>query len=609
MLTSGSRSKFESAVQLGLLAMVFVLLLLDVSANYVIFKTRLIEREEVTARFSRAGLMVSRQITDRIPPRLSSEDATSLRSQFRLTDVSFLAGAPVSSDASALALWLEEMACKTTDAARAQILRQLATVELQSLVGDVDKQYHGLYPVATEQGTGLVLISSQESVLAFLDDVGQTVMLAGLLAGLAILAGYFYLSRYIFRPFAAIKAEARHAGRLVGHGSDEVEAIIADYRRIIGELQEKETELLQLNREIQLRADSLEQFNLYLLNSMSSGIVTIDRASLLVSINQAAEKVLGVSASDFVGRHYWDLFSSDVGLVNALSRALECAENRPYAELDYQAADGSVLHLGVIVSVIADNSSRTVGASILINDLTELVDLRHELEERRRLASLGEMAGGLAHQLRNSLCAIVGYARLIGRRLVKAGMGTESVAALSNETAEAEALIERFLYFAKPLNYQTQATNVGELIQDLLVSFRVRPDCQHIEFVCDGTSLDRIPADALLLKQAFVNLVENAVNSYDGQRGTVEVATRLHAGQAEVVIMDRGCGIDDDCRDKVFTPFYSSRPAGTGLGLPLVAKIIELHEGHISIEPRDGGGTVIRVVLPTAVSQDAPVLL
>ena len=602
----GTRSRFETAVQLGLLAIVFILLLLDVSANYVIFKTRLVEREEVAARFSRAGLAVSRRIADRIPSGLSLEVATNLRTEFRLADVEFLSGAPASSNAEAVASWLKERADKTSDIARAEVLRLLANEELQSLVGGEGKQYHALYPVATESRVGLLLISSQEPVLAYLDDVGQSVMLAGLLAGMIILVMYFSLSRYIFRPFAAIKAEARHAGRLVGRENNEVEAIIGDYRRIIGELQEKETELLRLNREIQRRADSLEQFNHYLLNSMSSGIVTIDRVSLLVSINQAAEKVLGISASGFLGRHYWDLFSSNIDLVNALSRALECAENRPYTEIDYQAGDGQVLHLGIIVSVIVDNNSRTVGASVLISDLTELVNLRHELEERKRLASLGEMAGGLAHQLRNSLGAIVGYGRLIEKRLLKAGLKTSSIKALATETQEAEALIERFLYFSRPLNFQPQETNLRELIQDLLESFRVRPDCQHIEFVYDSMISDQIPADALLLKQALVNLVENAVNSYNGQAGVVTVETQMRADQVEITIWDSGCGIAEGSRDKVFTPFYSSRPAGTGLGLPLVAKIVELHQGHISLESQEIKGTVVRVMLPIIVNESVP---
>ncbi len=506
-----------------------------------------------------------------------------------------------------MVFWLQEMADNTSEPDRAKVLRLLAAEELQSLVGGEGNLYHALYPVVTESRDGRLLISSQEPVLAYLDDVGQLVMLAGLFAGLIILAMCFYLSRYIYRPFAAIKAEARHAGRLVGHENNEVEAIIADYRRIIGELREKESELLGLNREIQLRADSLEQFNHYLLNSMNSGIVTIDRASLLVSINQAAEKVLGISGSSFLGRHYWDLFSSNIDLVNALSRALECAENRPYTELDHQAGDGRVLHLGIIVSVIVDNASRTVGASVLISDLTELVDLRHELEERKRLASLGEMAGGLAHQLRNSLGAIVGYGRLIERRLVKAGLETSSVKALANETEEAEALIERFLYFSRPLNFQPQETDLHRLIQDLLESFRVRPDCQHVEFVYDSTNVDQVLADALLLKQALVNLIDNAVNSYDGQPGVVTVTTQMDENQVEITIADSGSGIDPASRDKVFTPFYSSRPAGTGLGLPLVAKIVGLHQGHIALQSRESGGTLIRLVLPSPVSESLPI--
>ena len=216
------------------------------------------------------------------------------------------------------------------------------------------------------------------------------------------------------------------------------------------------------------------------------------------------------------------------------------------------------------------------------------------------------MSGGLAHQLRNSIGAILGYARLIERRMVRSEMDTAAVVSLTEEVGEAEALIERFLYLTKPLNCQAEPIDLGLLIADICRSLQVRADFAAIELVERIELHHPIMADPLLLKQALLNLIENAANAYDGLAGVVEISAGQTADTTEIAVVDSGCGIPAADRDKIFTPFYSSRPAGTGLGLPLVAKIVELHGGHLALDSEPGRGTRFRVSLPVTVADDRP---
>jgi signal transduction histidine kinase len=258
----------------------------------------------------------------------------------------------------------------------------------------------------------------------------------------------------------------------------------------------------------------------------------------------------------------------------------------------------SILSLGVTISVIHDCSGKPLGASILVNDLTELVALRRQLEAKGRLAALGEMAGGLAHQVRNSLGAIAGYGNLLKKKLSSQSLPVDHVNALVLETREAESLIERFLYFARPLNFQTESIDIVDLIKDLLEGFRVREDCASITFVNKTAPIGLVESDGLLLKQVLTNLIENGVNAHHGGSGTVTVECRETPDEALIEISDTGSGLDEKTAANMFTPFFSTRPSGTGLGLPLVKKIIDLHGGRLFYQSAPGRGTTFTIGLP-----------
>ncbi|HPI32455.1 MAG TPA: ATP-binding protein, partial [candidate division Zixibacteria bacterium] len=211
----------------------------------------------------------------------------------------------------------------------------------------------------------------------------------------------------------------------------------------------------------------------------------------------------------------------------------------------------------------------------------------------------------LAHQLRNSLGAIAGYLNLLKRRLGKRGVEEPAVAELADEAAQAESLVRRFLEFARPLQADLQAVPLRDLIGQAAASFATREAYPRVEIAVGEIPEVVIPADPLLLRQALLNLIENAANAYSGAAGKIEIDAAAGNGETAIRVRDRACGIAPENVAKIFTPFYSSRPSGTGLGLALVSKIVDLHKGRIEVDSRVGRGSTFTITLPVGAPQPA----
>ncbi len=589
--------RFESEVHLGFLAIILVLLVLNAASNYVAYHALMAERERIENLLNDAGLLVSRSIDGWGATQLSEDQEGSLRQQLGLSRLGYFPG---SLPSEGKALSRADLFSLVTTGSRewGDIVARFDAIEMHRIIRGDQAEYFYLYPMSGRNARGLIILGEKAPLLSYLDTAWRTMIIVSLVAAFLTLGVYVLVSRFVLSPFRRIRQEALQAGRIVDDDHDEVEAMVTDYRRIIGELREKESELLRLNREITHRADSLEQFNEHLLRSMNSGLVTVNQRGRVMSLNTVAEEILDVERTRYEGRHYWDLLGSNVHLVDAVSRVLDCGRNQAYRETEFTTTSGRQLTLGVTISMIHDHTGAVLGASLLINDLTELSTLRRQLETKERLAALGEMAAGLAHQIRNSLGAVAGYGSLLRKKLIGHDLNTDHAVALVQETKEAESLIERFLYFARPLNFSPTMLEVDTMIRELIDSFRVRSDCAAIEFAYYTNRIQPIEADGLLLKQALTNLLENGVNAHAGDHGTVTVKVTATDEQMMIEVSDTGCGINQSDADKIFTPFYSTRPSGSGLGLPLVKKIVDLHGGQLTFESRAGQGTTFKLSLP-----------
>ncbi|MGD8922244.1 MAG: ATP-binding protein, partial [Candidatus Zixiibacteriota bacterium] len=482
-------------------------------------------------------------------------------------------------------------------------LPEFAEKLLKSEYGKVTRgsadEYFYVYSIPGGAGKNLVIVSSEEPTLAFLDGSSVMVLSVGL-AGLLILSiAYLLLSRFIFSPFKKIREYARQAGRTVAGAESDVDIVVAEYEAVINDLKDNERELRRLNQAIADRANSLERFNEYLLTSMNSGVITLDRDGKIVTVNAAAGRMLGVIPETSRGLDFRRLIKGQGDLWTYLRDVLHDQDASGYRECTFSNDDGEEVTLGVTVSGIRNDNREHVGISILLSDLTELNHLREELETRHRLAAMGEMAGGLAHQLRNSLAAIMGYGKLAGRKLSEADRSVTTVIdSLVQETTEAETLIRQFLDFTRPLAYQPMPVQLDSFVTELVQSFAVRSAYSLVRFDAVVPSDIEVEIDPLLFKQALANILENAVNAYQSGQGKVIVRGSVESDRVQLTVQDFGCGIPARDREKIFMPFFSRRPSGTGLGLSLASKIVDLHHGSIHIDSKVGEGTTFTVSIP-----------
>jgi signal transduction histidine kinase len=315
----------------------------------------------------------------------------------------------------------------------------------------------------------------------------------------------------------------------------------------------------------------------------------------ILAINETAAQLLEVESAAVAGREFADVLAADHPLKSTLTEVLGTRQLVSYRENRW-----SERVVGISMSFVRNDKGTAVGLWILCFDLSELAAMREKLESQKRLSALGEMAGGLAHQLRNSMGAISGYATLVKKHLHQSGSAGAQVESLLEETRQADQLIRRFLSFARPLECVPVPLAVDPVVEEIADSFRVRPDFAAVIIHTTPGADGQVLLDSLLFKQALGNLIENAALAYADRHGTIEIVSSVRGREIVIEISDTGCGIPSDKLERVFTPFYSSRPDGTGLGLPLAARIIEMHQGRLTLTSIVGRGTTATIILPLA---------
>jgi PAS domain S-box-containing protein len=464
----------------------------------------------------------------------------------------------------------------------------------------------GLTVVQTLPGhRKLVFARADSNILMTISRAARIALYLAAVILLLIVPVVMILPRQILKPFKKMRETAQSAGRMIPtHASDEVADIIHSYESIIEELKRNEIELERLYRESAGKADRLERLNRYILKSIGSGVINVDLSGKVIGCNRAASEILGCEREMVLGAHYLVAFPQEMELALLIGAGLERGDVVSRREIELNRPGDRNQWLGVESSVILNDNGRIVGVTLLITDLTELKRLQNDLEMNRRMAALGEMTAGLAHQLRNSLAAVSGFCQLLQKKTGPDSEIGDIAGSIRTETAASEEMVSRFLTFAKPLSLNETLFDFGQLVRECVVKFTPESEA-------NGTTLRmkqpperlEIIGDALLLKEAICNLIDNAVEAA-GEGGEVDIYLESLDRRLSVIIADDGPGIPGKIKNTLFTPFVSAKPSGTGLGLALSRKIINLHHGTITLESGQPRGTVCRVTLPGKTEQE-----
>jgi two-component system sensor histidine kinase FlrB len=407
-------------------------------------------------------------------------------------------------------------------------------------------------------------------------------LVLGVDAILAIMVLAFF--RYALQPYGAMLRRARSAG--VGEESrDEVAFLIETFDRAVSAL----TAPLEIDETTQIRA--LQET---LGEGAEGALLLLDAEGVLLAASPAAEKLLDLHLVP--GAPIAEALEPQAELAHSIRLALDQGSSVPTAEVRLRRGD-EIRVAGLTVQSLRRPDGETRGFLVLFADLTEA--RRQAAQERlaQSLAQLGELSAGVAHELRNSLGTLSGYLELIERHKEEPP-SPEYLRALHGEYRHLQRVVSDFLAFARPGTARPESVELCELVRELLAAPDF--DAAAIETDLPAERPATIHADRQLLMRALHNLLDNAVLAHPADAGEPIRLTLRRDGRGWLLhIADRGPGVPEDVRDRLFQPFVTGRSHGTGLGLSLAQRIIGLHGGELRLLDRPGGGTVAEVELPT----------
>ena len=386
-------------------------------------------------------------------------------------------------------------------------------------------------------------------------------------------------------------------GLLFGWLRDLEERRTADARRLSVQLEEAYRVLEE--RAIQLV--NIQDYTQAILRSITSAVMTVGPDGSVATANPAAERMMGIPEEEMVPRRLSILFKDDGGLDANLSRILEGRVPRLATDTRAITRDGSVLHAQVAMSRMRDVDGRVLGAVVTFEDVSEVKALTDQLIRADRLAAMGELTAGVAHEVRNPLGIIRASVQLVEDARGDSKRINEATGIIKQEIDRLDRVIKALLDFGRPSEPTLRPTNVEDVVSDVVMFTRRFAGQASVELETEFASgLPLVSADADQLKQVLVNLVSNAVQAMEPKGGAITVRVWDDDGFVFMSIRDTGPGIPPEDLRRVFDPFYSTRDDGTGLGLTIVHRIIDQHGGRIEVESELGVGTTFTVALPAA---------
>ena len=378
--------------------------------------------------------------------------------------------------------------------------------------------------------------------------------------------------------------------------ADDARFPLETYHAVIERLKEQEKQLRELRRAEGERARASENISAALLANLPSGVLLFNPKGLVQQANPAARKILGYASMSglhardvFRGAHLLNRGGEMVGspstAISAVEAALREGTSSRRLETEYATPGGEERVLGLTVSPVRASDGKSLGAACLISDLTEINRLSRQMRMRENLASLGEMSAGIAHEFKNSLATISGYAQMLTSE-GQIEVVHDFARKIESETGNLARVVTDFLAFARPQALRTEPVPVRAVVENCA------RDCSVDLHAEDVPAELALMGDPTAMRQAFSNLLRNSAEAArNGTPVRVQVAVESDEQGARLTITDNGRGIPQDQLGKIFIPFFTTKAQGTGLGLALVHRILTEHGGTIAVSSGEWGTT------------------
>jgi signal transduction histidine kinase len=455
--------------------------------------------------------------------------------------------------------------------------------------------------------TGLFLLAALFAILLYAL-TPETPVLRGpiLLASfIAILIGsllcMLFMLRWLLRPYHQLVGEAERASAAqeLLKSQDEAEFVLETFQSVVGQLQEQRKELEQLSAEARERASSAEKFSERIVASLPSGLIAFDAGGLSMVINTPGRTLLGVDGRA-LGESYETLLANHAQLAEMVGDCLKQGTLYRRSEVEARTSDGRLRRLGATIAPIElppDRGPR--GALCLLTDITEVTELREQVALKNNLESLGEMSAGLAHEFKNAIATLQGYAQLL-QSLELNDKAQVAAGSLLNEVRNLATMVTAFLNFARPQPLQLEEVDLRELILDCQTELQSLLQELNVSLTVESGSAFTVRADERMLRSALQNLMRNACEAIPPEKAERSVVVRTHRDDqfVSVEVRDTGTGISPAQLQKIFIPFFTTKPKGHGIGLALTHRVITEHGGTLTAANSPAGGAVFTIKIP-----------
>jgi len=388
-------------------------------------------------------------------------------------------------------------------------------------------------------------------------------------------------------------------GLMFGAVRDIEERKTRDLRQVSLQLEEAYKKLEE--RAIQLI--NVQDYTSSILRSITSGVLTVGPDGSIATANPAAERMLSMSEFEMVPKSIGGLFKDDGGISGDVSKVLSGRLPLALREATLVTPSGKELHVQASTSRMRAVGGNVLGAVVTLEDVSDIKTLTDQLIRADRLAAMGELTAGVAHEVRNPLGVIRASVQLLEDAHGDELRIRSAAEVIKQEIDRLDKVIKALLDFGRPSKPTLVATDLGEVLEDIVLFTNrfAKQSNVHI-YMNPPQDLPRVSGDPDQLKQVFLNLVTNAVQAMDEVGGEIEISARGDGDYVVVVVKDTGPGIEPENLPKVFDPFFTKRAEGTGLGLTIVHRIIDEHDGHIEVDSSPAG-TTFTVTLPATIEE------
>lgn len=347
------------------------------------------------------------------------------------------------------------------------------------------------------------------------------------------------------------------------------------------------------------RLKKLEYRAKVMLDNISDGVMMVDNNGSIIGFNRGAEKMTGLEAKQVIGKKYDDIFIKRKTIFTKLTQTLETKVEYMNYKKETTIEDGRRIYLMITTKILWDETGNQIGAMGIYKDITQFEELSQQIQRADKLAVVGELAAGTAHEIRNPLTTIKGFIQLL-KAEIKDDSKQQYIDLILEEISHINEIIREMLLLAKPSYPKKSLVSINSIINDMVSFMGSEALLHNIEIkIGEKKEIPDIEIDERQVKQVFINIIRNSIQAMD-KSGVITISTEYNKSEKriEVIFADQGKGIPEEQIAKIYEPFFTTKADGTGLGIPVSYQIMKNHGGDLIIKSELYKGTEVKLYFP-----------